>query len=104
MVPVAFAAASVWQLPQAALANTAFPFVASPLSLYAGTIGNVGVLVVGVLPTTVCGSGATTPSELQPASTKAPRRAAAMTAGRPTARDSNEPLRPRAPEPAQRRR
>jgi hypothetical protein len=43
--------------------------------------------------------GEATPSELQPASTRAPSAAAAMSAGRRTAQDSNEPLSLRAGEP-----
>jgi heat shock protein HtpX len=93
MVPVAWAAASVWQPPQPPLANTALPFVESPLRWKAGTIGNAGA--VETVPTTVCGVGDTTPSEPQPARTMAPSAAAAtMTAGWRTAEDSNEPLSP----------
>src|SRR6266516_6463068 len=94
MVPVVWAAASTWQLPQFER-KIAFPFVASPLRWKAGTTGK-DVVGVDTVPMTVppSGVGEATPSELQPASTTAPSSRAAMTPGRRTAQDSNEALRP----------
>src|SRR5215475_2399326 len=91
MLPVAWAAESVWQPPQPPLENTAAPFFESPVRWKAGTLGKV--VPAGTEPTTVFGAGEETPSEPQPASTTAPSSAAAMTAVRRTAKDSNEPLR-----------
>ena len=93
-MPVACAAAIVWQPAQPALAKTVLPLFATPLRWKAATIGN-DEPVVETVPITVVGVGETTPSDPQPASTMAPsERTAAMTAGWRTAQDSNEPLRP----------
>ena len=64
-MPVAFAAASVWQPAHAALAKTFAPAVGSPCSLNAGVIGFAAA--TGALPITVTGVGVTTPCEPQPA-------------------------------------
>jgi heat shock protein HtpX len=63
--------------------------------LNAATAGNVGVVVASV-PITVFGVGDAVPWLPHPASATAPSSAAAMTAGRRTAQDSNEGVRPRA--------
>jgi hypothetical protein len=93
-VPVECAAASVWQPPQLALAKIGFPFAGSPLRPVAGTIGS-WFAVVDTVPMIVFGVGEATPCDPQPANAMAPSTAAAaMSARRGTAQDSNEAVRP----------
>src|SRR5579864_4842050 len=89
MVPVAWAAASVWQPAQPAFWKIDAPAAGSPLSFDAGVTGAVGA--AASVPTTVTATGLTVPSEPQAEAMSTTASEKAIRIARRTRRDSTWP-------------